>query len=242
MQDTHHDTIYKTELSHWWYRVRRVMVANLIRAYFPDRTDIKILDVGCGTGGLLKELAPFGKVTGVDVSPRAIAFCNERGFTDVSLGSATDIPFPDGTFDLVLALDVIEHIEDDRKALAEINRVLKPGGTVFVFVPAFLFLWGINDIRSQHYRRYTKAELSAKATEAGFTPLRLTYFNTFLFPPIAFLRILVRKLGIKVESDVELGNAFVNAIFYRIFLLESFFLKYMNFPFGVSAMVIGRKC
>lgn len=230
-------------MSHWWYKVRRKMILDMVRAHFPGRHDLKILDVGCGTGGLMNELVSFGEITGVDVSEKALNFCRSRGITNVHVGSGTHIPFPDNSFDLVLTLDVIEHIEDDRAAIAEIHRVLKPGGVSIVFVPAFMFLWGITDILSQHFRRYTKMELEEKLSNGGFHVIRLSYFNTFLFPPIALLRRTVRlfKITMKSENELKLGNAFIDRIFYGVFRFESMCLRVMNFPFGVSALAVSKK-
>jgi SAM-dependent methyltransferase len=144
---------------------------------------------------------------------------------------------------VVLVLDVLEHIEEDRKAIAEIRRVLKPNGVVISFVPAFMMLWGITDEASHHFRRYTKPELVGKLEEANFKIIRSSYFNTFLFFPI----LLVRKLSkffpqkYKPEQETDIRSEFMNKVFYLIFKLESLVLRIINFPFGVSLMVIGRK-
>jgi ubiquinone/menaquinone biosynthesis C-methylase UbiE len=241
MQDRHHETIYNTEISHFWYRVRRNMTHDFIRKYFEDRKNLNILDVGCGTGALLRELNQYGKVQGLDFSPRAVSFCKERGLLNVEQGSATDIRYENNTFDLVLALDILEHIDDDKKAMAEIHRVLKPGGVAIIFVPTFMFLWGITDKLSQHFRRYTLRELRTKTSQVGFSTIRASYFNTFLFLPIALLRIFVRIFNISIKSENELGSPTTNEILYGIFNLERKFLKFMNFPFGVSGVIICQK-
>lgn len=217
------------------------MVHDLISKYFLGETKLNILDVGCGTGALLRELDQYGNVQGLDFSPRAVSFCKERGLLNVEQGSATEIRYENKTFDLVLALDVLEHIKDDRKALSEINRVLKPGGIAIIFVPAFMFLWGVTDERSQHERRYTLRELKEKTKNAGFGVIRASYFNTFLFLPIAFLRIFVRIFKIKIKSENELGSPQTNELFYKIFNSERKLLNRVDFPFGVSAMVICQK-
>ena len=217
------------------------MVHDLISKYFLDKTKLNILDVGCGTGALLRELGDYGNVQGLDFSPRAVSFCKERGLLNVEQGSATEIRYENKTFDLVLALDVLEHIKDDRKALSEINRVLKPGGIAIIFVPAFMFLWGVTDERSQHERRYTLRELKEKTRNAGFGVIRASYFNTFLFPPIALLRIFVRIVKIKIKSENELTNPSTDQMLYNIFNLERKLLRFVNFPFGVSSMIICQK-
>lgn len=229
------------EISHWWYKVRRKIIHDLVKKYFPNKNNLEILDVGCGTGALMMEVNKYGNVQGIDVSSLAIDFCKSRGIKKVSLGGATNIGHPDNTFDLAFALDVLEHVEDDKGGIREMYRVLKPGGLAIIFVPAFMFMWGENDILCMHYRRYTLRELKNKLTEGGFEIVRSSYFNTFLFGPIALLRVVARLLGIKIKSDLKLGNPFLDYLFYKIFLLESFFLKYFNFPIGVSAMAVCRK-
>jgi ubiquinone/menaquinone biosynthesis C-methylase UbiE len=217
------------------------MIHDLVARYFPQRTDLHILDVGCGTGAILKELGQYGTITGVDFSETAVAFCKTRGIANVEQGSATDIQRADNTFDLVLALDILEHIENDTKAIAEIQRVLKPNGIAIIFVPTFMFLWGVTDELSHHFRRYTKKELIEKTSVAGLQTIRASYFNTILFFPIALLRLFVRIFKIKIKSENELGSPFINKILYTIFNFERKLLKYTNFPFGVSALIVCQK-
>lgn len=241
MQEIHHETIYRTEATHWWYRVRRQMVHDIISKYFKEKHSLKILDTGCGTGGLLHELTQYSDVQGIDFSEKAVNFCKERGFNNVTVGDITNISYTENSFDIVLALDVIEHISNDNKALSEIHRVLKPGGKAIIFVPTFMFLWGITDELSQHFRRYTLPELKMKATAQGLITVRGSYFNSLLFIPIAVLRILVRMFRIKIRSENELGSKFTDKLLYSIFNIESKILRYINFPFGVSAMLICTK-
>ena len=241
MDGTHYDQIYEGESTHWWYRVRRLMVHDLLARYFPERHDLHILDVGCGMGLLLTELRAYGKVEGVDVSPKSIEFCRQRGIQNVQVSAAETLPFANSSFDVVLALDVIEHVPDDSAVLREIHRVLKPGGVVVIFVPAFMFLWGITDVLSQHYRRYTRPQLVAVAHAQKFSVVRTSYFNTFLFPLIATIRIVVRLLHMKVQSENEMGSPLINRILFKIFYLESRLLRFVSFPFGISVMLIGRK-
>ena len=217
------------------------MVHDIFHRYFPEKNDMRILDVGCGTGLLLTELSSYGQVDGIDVSQKAVDFCIERGIEHVSVSPASPLVYASDVFDVVLALDVLEHIEDDEAALREIARVLKPGGIGIFFVPAFMFLWGITDVLSDHYRRYRIPELSAKARAEGFSIVRTSYFNTLLFLPIALLRLSVRALHLHVGSENQLRNPILDQIFYGIFYFESQLLKYVSFPFGVSALVIVRK-
>lgn len=217
------------------------MIHDIILRMYPDHDDLSILDIGSGTGALTKELECYGDSIGVDVSQEAIRFAKSRGVHDVRLGSASETGLQSNSCDIVLCLDVLEHLPDDSAGVSEIKRVLKPGGTAIIFVPAFMFLWGITDEQSHHFRRYRLSEIEATVRASGFTIQRKSYFNTLLFPPIALQRLLVRLLSISVTSEVSMGNAFTNELFYRIFSFERTLLRYVNFPFGVSAMLVVTK-
>ena len=161
-----------------------------ICARLTDRRP-RILDVGCGTGANLKTLSEFGDAEGVDVSPDAIEFCRERGLTNVKLGAAEELPYESGTFDLVTALDVVEHLDDDVGGLREMRRVLRPGGHALIFVPTFMWLWGVQDVVSNHRRRYRLPELRRALEEAGFEVERATYANITFLPPVFLIRLLM---------------------------------------------------
>lgn len=242
MQEKAYDIIYKIELGHWWYRVRRAIVHNLLTFFTIDRKHpLRILDIGCGMGALLKEMEEFGEVEGVDISPRAIAYCKERGFSAVSVGSADALPYANDTFDVVVILDVLEHLKDDIKGAQEVARVLKAGGVAIIAVPAFMFLWGITDELSQHYRRYTRKEIVQCIQTSGLSVWRATYFNTFLFPAIASVRLFVRLFRIQIKSENSLEGNITNRLFYFVFYIESIVMRWVNFPFGVSILVVAKK-
>lgn len=240
MDKKHYEVLYETEKYHWWYTVRRQIVQNLISTYSTNQK-IKLLDIGCGTGELLRELSPLGEVFGIDNSPQAIAFCKERGLTNIFIANGTDIPFPDNTFDMVLCLDVLEHIENDVGTIKEIKRVGKPGGTIIIFVPTFKFLWGTSDEVSHHLRRYRLKEISKKVEKNGLKIIRSSYFNFFLFLPILASRWLVRILKIPIQSENETGKGLINKILFKIFTFEARLLRRINFPFGVSGLVVAKK-
>lgn len=242
MQNSHYETLYRIESGHWWYKARRKIIYNLIKQYRSGfGKDIKILDTGCGTGMLLKEMESFGVCYGIDISQRAVDFCKNRGIGNVQIADAANIPYSDNTFDVVVALDVIEHIKDDENALKEIYRALKPQGMAIIAVPAFMFLWGVTDVISQHYRRYTLSELRKKIEDRHFSIIRSSYFNTFLFPFIALVRLAARHLHIPIKSEASEGKGIINSVFFLIFYIESILFRYINFPFGVSAIVICKK-
>src|SRR5438034_10140492 len=169
----------EVEDQHWWYVGRRRIIASWVesvcRELGPRRP--RILDVGCGTGANLQMLAEFGVAEGVDVSAEALDFCRARGLAEVKQGEAESLPFEDASFDLVTGLDVVEHLDDDIAGLSEMRRVLRPDGCAVLFVPAFMFLWGVQDDISNHRRRYTLPELKQRLKEAGLAVERASYAN-----------------------------------------------------------------
>ncbi|MFC1678586.1 class I SAM-dependent methyltransferase, partial [Patescibacteria group bacterium] len=163
MKPKHYQDIYNYEKTHWWYKTRRKIVNDLIIKYFPEKPPKKILDIGCGAGALLSELKKNSECFGIDKSPLAIKFCRKRSLNNIKYGDATNIPYEDHKFDLVLALDIIEHVQNDDQAIGEIKRVLRPDGKAIIFVPVFNFLWSKTDEISNHYRRYHLKDLESKA-------------------------------------------------------------------------------
>ena len=241
MKSEHHHVIFENEITHWWYVVRRALVHDIIKKFVGTRTDLDILDIGSGGGALVKELERYGNATGLDTSAESLAFCKARGVKDIRHGSATATGMPSLAYDIVTCLDVLEHLHDDVLAIREVRRVLRHDGTAIIFVPAFMFLWGITDEESLHYRRYRLPEIEAKFKNEGFTIKHKTYFNTLLFPLIATQRIIVRALSLRVTSEVAMRNRIMDTIFFRIFSFERTLLRFMSFPFGVSLMLIVTK-
>jgi len=193
---------------------------------------------------MLTYLARYGDAEGVDVDADAIDFCRARGLTHVSQASAEKLPFDDVNFDLVTALDVVEHTDDDLAVLLEMKRVLRPGGRLLLTVPAFKFLWGRQDEINLHRRRYTAREMRARLQSAGFEVLRLSYLNAFLFPAVASVR-LVRHI-LPRPTTLESDFAFpaprpLNGLLGGVFGLERFILKRFDLPFGVSIIALGQK-
>jgi SAM-dependent methyltransferase len=177
---------------HWWYRGRR----RIIRAVLDGcdlPADARILDAGCGSGRTLDELAHYGRASGVDISQDAVDTARSRGHRDVRIGAIEEMPFDDGSFDLVTCLDVVEHTPDDRRALGELRRVTRPGGLLLVTVPAYQSLWSSHDEVNLHYRRYRAGSLQTAAAAAGWAPIRDTYFNSLLLPPAAVVRLAERR-------------------------------------------------
>jgi len=238
--------MYEVEGSHWWFAGRRRILESFVQTIVADLhldgRSPRILDVGCGTGANLEMLAQFGRAEGVDVSADALAFCRARGLSQVKLGAAEQLPYPDASFDLVTALDVVEHLDDDLGGLREMRRVLRPGGCALLFVPAFMWLWGVQDDVSHHRRRYTRPQLAERVRRAGFAVERATYANVTFFAPILAGRLLMRATGARPASENNINVSALNGVFGRLFGAERFWLRRgLNFPFGVSAVCVARR-
>jgi SAM-dependent methyltransferase len=195
---THH-----AEDRHWWYRGRRKVLDGALAALgLPAHA--RILDAGCGSGRNMIELARFGAVTGVELSDTSVALARARDAGEVVEGSVLEMPFADGSFDLAVSLDVIEHLEDDLGALRELRRTVAPGGQLLVTVPAYQWLWSGHDEINHHHRRYTRRSLQRVAEQAGWRQTRTTYFNSLLLPAAILLRVLDRFSRKTTESSLDL--------------------------------------
>lgn len=235
--------LFEVEESHWWYIGRRRIIASFVKAICDQVKDrrARILDVGCGTGANLVRLSDFGDAEGVDISPDALKFCHERGLDNVKLGAAETLPYDDHEFDLVTAFDVVEHMDDDIAGLREMRRVLRPGGRVLLFVPTFMFLWGVQDEVSNHRRRYRLEELRQAVTAAGFEVERTTYANITFFLPVLLVRKFMRLTGIRTDTENSINISAFNGLFGAIFGAERHWLRYLNIPFGVSGLCVARR-
>jgi SAM-dependent methyltransferase len=232
----------EVEATHWWFVQRRRLFATEIKRINLS-ADAAILDIGTGTGAnlrLLKEMG-FRNVVGLDASPDAIRFCELKGLAKVNLGTADAMPFSDKAFDFIMATDVIEHIDDDRAALRDIARVLRPGGSLLLTVPAFQELWGLQDDKSHHKRRYRLSQLVRLVREAPFELQKSFYFNYLLFVPIWLARGILKFLPHRLDSENQVNNAALNAVLSSIFRLDVQTASFLHPPFGVSIMVMARK-
>lgn len=243
MQQHTYSIMYRVEESHWWFVGRRKIVSSFVERIVKDLPpeQPRILDVGCGTGANLEMLSQFGSAEGVDVSVEALEFCEARGLKNVRRGEAEHLPYDNNSFDLVTGLDVVEHLDNDLAGLKEMRRVLRREGRILLFVPAFMFLWGVQDDISNHRRRYTAADLKKVVAQAGFELERLTYANITFFLPILLGRLLMRLTGYRPASENNLTVGFMNGILGRILGVEAPLLRHVNFPFGVSIICVARR-
>jgi SAM-dependent methyltransferase len=192
---------------------------------------------------MLQQMQPYGTVEGVELSDEALEFCRRRGCQNVRKASAMALPFADASFDVLTAVDILEHMDDDRGALQEWARVLKPGGRLFVFVPAHRWLWSLQDEISGHKRRYTAGGLRRLVEGAGLRLERQSYVSTLLFPVIflgrLWLKVYRRFKDVKTENDLH--PAWSNGLLTRIFRAEIPWLRRRNLPFGASLLSVTVK-
>ena len=232
----------RTEATHWWFVGRRRLFAReIIRADVSRAA--RALDVGTSTGTNLRMLRDLGfsDVEGLDLSEEAIRYCAEKALGPVREGDICAMPFGDGSFDLILATDVIEHVEDDRLALSEVARALKPGGLAIITVPAFQMLYGLQDRVAQHRRRYRKRDLVEKIRASGLELESIYYFNYVLFLPVWLARRLIDLLGTRLNSEAELNSPVVNWFLTKVFTLDVLSARFVSPPFGVSLLAIATK-
>jgi ubiquinone/menaquinone biosynthesis C-methylase UbiE len=241
-----YDKYASMEEKHWWFLWRLDMIERLIRS-INLTPEAKILDIGCGTGGMLKQLENHGMAVGLDFAPKAIEHCRKRGAINIVRGATEHLPFSDDTFDVVSILDVIEHLDDDNGALVNAFRVTRPGGVVFITVPAFQFLWTEHDIVNQHRRRYTTKQLRSIIESAGFETVKLTYTNTTLFLPVLLFRLAKKMVRRSInknamdETDISEAPPVLNWLLLQILKVETQIFCKVNMPFGVSILAVVRK-
>jgi len=239
MESTAYAIEAEVEATHWWFVERRRLFGRMIaRMGLPS--DARILDIGTSTGTNLRMLRDLGftNFEGLDQSEDAIRWCADKGLGKVTAGDVCKLPFADESFDLVLATDIIEHVDDDVGALCEIRRILKPKGRALITVPAFRMLWGLQDDVSHHRRRYRARELLERIDAVDLHAGQQFYFNYFLFLPILCVRTVVRWAGIKLQSENQLNTGMLNRIFQWIFRADVSTAPYLHPPFGVSYLVL----
>ncbi|HSV50773.1 MAG TPA: class I SAM-dependent methyltransferase [Burkholderiaceae bacterium] len=234
----------RVQATHWWFVARReILRGQLCRLGLPPHAEI--LEVGSGTGANLDLLAEFGNVVAFEMAAEAIALAEARRG-----GNGHHITMRQGRcpedlssfaqqFDLICLFDVLEHIEQDSVSLARLATLLKPNGKLILTVPAYPWMWGPHDVEAHHKRRYTLQTLSAGCTNAGLSVLRVSHFNTVLFP-LAVLGRMVEKLTGKKTAADRIPQAPINRLLKRIFALERHVLARMRLPFGLSLLLLAE--
>jgi SAM-dependent methyltransferase len=244
MEESFYEEYARIEADHWWFLGRRKIFDTVIRSLNLP-ADSRLLDVGCGTGANLDFLSGYGKAIGLDWGAAAASHARKHTLAPVLRGDVTNLPFADDSVDLITALDLIEHIEDDSACAAELARVCRPGGFVLTTVPASPWMWGRQDVISQHKRRYRAHELRRLLVDQGLEISRFTHINTLLFPIIAAVRLFRRVIppsGSELESDFTMTkSALLNKLLGALFGLEAWAIRIASLPFGVSLLCVARK-
>jgi SAM-dependent methyltransferase len=232
--------MYDLEDRHWWFRARRTVIWAMLRRAGINSAP-RLLDAGCGTGRNLVEFGRLGTAEGVDLSPEAVEFCRSRGLEGVRQGRFEELPFEDGRFDLILATDVIEHLDDDRRALLELRRVAGPGARLVVTVPAYRWLWSQHDESLHHRRRYTAGELRERVTATGWLAQVETYFFTALLPSVAAVRGVRRlRSAENPRSDFTLAPSALGRLLELPSVGEAKLIERgARLPAGVSVGMVG---
>lgn len=234
----------RAERDHFWFRGFRRFVAPLLERAAGGRRDLVTLDCGCGTGHNLRMLARYGRAVGIDITYSGLTHAAASGELKVAQASATNLPFEDQTFDLVTSFDVIYALPDalERQAIAEMWRVLKPGGHLVLNVAALPMLRGNHSVLGGEVRRYTRATLRAALERGGFRIVRLTYTNAVILPLVAGVRFAQRLFGHQASAaEISVPPAPVNRALSGLLALESLALRSVNMPIGSSVLCLARK-
>ena len=228
------------EEHHWWFRGRRHILSRLLAGALAGRGPLDILEAGCGTGGNFAWLSSLGHLHAFEPDTGALQLACRHG-PAVEGALPADHPFTGQRFDLIVLLDVLEHVEPDAESLRSLSTLLKPGGLLLMTVPAFPFLWSGHDVRHHHFRRYRRAGLRQLLEQAGLRIRRLSYYNFWLFPAIALLRVLRTRTRPRRSDDEELPPFLVNSLLSRLFSSEALLLAFTDLPFGVSLVALAEK-
>ncbi len=258
MEATAYRQFVELERTHWWFRGRRTVYLGLLEHLLGGRPLGRVLDLGAGMGGFLDGLARLGHGDGAangrlvvpsDVSIESLITCRARGFGGGVLSSGYALPFADESFDLVCLFDAIEHIPDDARAMREVARVLRPGGHVFVSVPAYQFLFANNDRVAQHQRRYDRAALRAVFEQARLEVVRNTHANVFLFPLILPVVLAIKLVETLFDREARSDHTnltwplpqVVHDVLHAIFAAELPLTRRFDWPAGHSIAALAMK-
>ncbi len=238
MERVVYDRMAELDEVHWWYTARRRILASLIERVVRPPTDARILEVGCGTGHNLKMLGQFGTVDGIEIDDAARAIAEKRLGHSISSARLPELSgIKRGYYDLAAALDVVEHIDDDRATIAALASCLKPGGKLLVTVPAHQWMWSAHDELNHHKRRYSKAGLRRLIEGSPLRLERIGYFNSFLFPLAVGARLAAKLTG-RGGGDDRLPPKPVNYLFERVFAAERPLVGTVPLPTGLSLFAV----
>lgn len=241
MESYLYQDLYELEDKHWWHQAKRDRVMSLIQQLCKRKKPV-IADIGCGTGKNVETFNSIGTAWGVDPSKDAITFCKKRKLKNLKLGTIEKTGFKDSSLDIVTILDVLEHIDDENRAIKELKRILKKDGMLVLTVPAFSWLWSQWDVVLHHKRRYTTQEVTALLEKHGFVIKKISYMYPWLVIPALLVRFIKSKQKSDTYvSDFQLSNPLVNSVMNFVTGIEQKLLNIMNFPFGTSVICVAYK-
>jgi SAM-dependent methyltransferase len=239
MEQDFYDDLYQTEEYHWWQKAKRRVCLELIHRY-RSGTNLKIIDIGCGTGKNTEELKSFGLAFGLDSAGQALDYCRKRGLVRLLGGQSERLPLAKSRFDIATLLDILEHA-DDRKTLAEVHRILRREALLILHVPAYPWLWSRWDEALHHRKRYTKKALKKLMQFSGFEVRYVSYLFSFLVIPTLILRKFKSLRRRPYGSDFRIGSPLTNRLFFGLFSIEDRIRRLCPIPFGTSLVCVARK-
>ena len=243
MEKDYEKQYHDVETDHWWFKSRRDYLLDLIK---DAPKESKILDIGCSSGIFLKDVERLGfavnNLYGIDISEQAIKNSKANGIPNSYVMDGQNITLSE-KFDIIIASDCLEHLQNDNIAIANWKSLLKTGGSMYVFVPAFMSLWSYHDEVNMHYRRYTKAELKTRFANQNLKVVKSGYWNFFLFIPVFLFRKVSARLkkNKSAVNDIAISKSFINTAMLNLLLLENKMLRLFSFPFGISTFCIAQK-
>jgi len=246
MKNDEYQIMYDMEQTYFWFVGKQFLIKTVFQKFGIDLLNRgKILDIGCGTGIILKVLNKFGKACGIEYSNDAIQFLKQRGLDFIVRADANqDLPFMSSIFSAITCLDVLEHLDNDSNLLWEIYRVCQPGGYMIITVPAFDMFWSVHDIALHHRRRYTRSKLLKSIKGMDCKIVKMSYYNTILSFPILAVRkiksVLFQKTRIQSDFSIPIPPV-INRVLSLLFIIEINFLRLINLPFGVSFLIVLKK-
>jgi SAM-dependent methyltransferase len=239
MQEEAYLKITELQATHWWFvGARHIYRALLETGRGKAANTIRLIDIGCGTGGNLELLSEYGPVAAMDISLQALLEIKIRPVLGLVQASSDALPFAENSFDVANLLGVIEHLDDDLAALREAGRVCSQGGFITLLTSAFPILWSHHDVANRHRRRYRLGQLEDRLRKAGLAPRILTYQNFFVFPPTLIVRLLQQLHPKPPGIDVGRPPKLLNSVLIGLARLEAFLIRKVRLPFGVDLVAL----